>query len=1119
VSVTITGTDFSGVSAVKFGSLNAASYSVDSASQITATAPAHSAGMVDIRVIAFGGTSVKVEADRFTYVPNAAPVASAVSISGTAMYGQTLTGSYTYTDAESDAQGASTFKWYRADDASGTNKAAIAGATSTTYTLTAADAGKHISFEVTPVAQTGTSPGIAVESAFTGKVTEPFYVGNALHFDDADDRLYINSPLTTQVDNITMETWVKADTISSADTYIRIMYNGNSSNSGYGIYLAGASKSVAILVGGLAVITPSTPVTLNTGQWYHIAAVRDNGAWKLYVNGVLQPLTNFTIPNTPTQQFSVGNSYYSNENFVGCIDETRFWTVARTQQQIQDNMYIKLTGEETGLLAYYNYDQGTPAGDNTAISTVINSVSGGSNLSLSGFALSGTTSNFIQSVQMGTFQLENATYEVNENEGAVSVSIVRTGGSEGSVTINYETQDGTATAGTNYTDTTGSVTFASGEASKTISIPIINNHTAGDLSFSISLSALDGVAFGENKTATINISPNSAPMASAVSIAGMATYGQTLTGSYTYSDTESDAQGASVFKWYRADNASGLNKEPISGATGITYTLQTADVGKYISFEVTPVANTGASPGTAVSSDYTAAVQRAECATEIGITPVLSSKTDTSVTLTSVAGYEYICVANGAAVSTGTWQDSNTFTGLEASTAYDFYQRVKETATHKASAVSSKLDVSTDGAPLTGTATISGTAAYGQTLTASLTGSNNTGTLSYQWMRDGSDISSATSSTYTLAEDDIGSTISVKITSDVQTGTRTSAATSVVQKADAASPAAPVLSGKTQTSVTLTAAAGYEYICVADGAAVSTGTWQDSNVFSGLTSATAYDIYQRIKETATHHASAVSTKLDVTTDGDPLTGTANISGTAVFGQTLTASLTGSNNSGTLSYQWVRGSSDISSATGSTYTLVEADIGSTISVKITSSVETGTRTSAATSAVQKADAASPAAPALSGKTQASVTLAPVAGYEYICVADGAAVSTGTWQDSNVFSGLTSNTAYDFYQRVKETATHKASVVSSKLGVTTAAPALTEQRASRNGGIRADTDRVINRQQQYGNAFVPVGARQQRHPVRNKLRIYADSGGYRRSNQREDHKQRRDGHRHQRRDSAG
>jgi len=55
-SVVITGVGFTGATAVKFGSTNAASYVVDSDTQITAVAPAHAAGSVGITVVTPGGT-------------------------------------------------------------------------------------------------------------------------------------------------------------------------------------------------------------------------------------------------------------------------------------------------------------------------------------------------------------------------------------------------------------------------------------------------------------------------------------------------------------------------------------------------------------------------------------------------------------------------------------------------------------------------------------------------------------------------------------------------------------------------------------------------------------------------------------------------------------------------------------------------------------------------------------------------------------------------------------------------------------------------------------------------------------------------------------------------------
>jgi hypothetical protein len=88
---------------------------------------------------------------------------------------------------------------------------------------------------------------------------------------------------------------------------------------------------------------------------------------------------------------------------------------------------------------------------------------------------------------------------------------------------------------------------------------------------------------------------NTVPMVSAVHLAGVPEVGQMLTGTYTYSDSDGDPEGASLYRWLRNGNA-------IVGATGSSYALVAADIGALISFEVTPVAQTGASPGTSVAS-------------------------------------------------------------------------------------------------------------------------------------------------------------------------------------------------------------------------------------------------------------------------------------------------------------------------------------------------------------------------------------------------------------------------------------------------------------------------------------------------------------------------------------
>ena len=67
-SVTVTGTDLAAATAVSFGSTPAASFTVDNTNSITAIAPAHAVGTVDITVTTTGGTSTASVAHQYTFV-------------------------------------------------------------------------------------------------------------------------------------------------------------------------------------------------------------------------------------------------------------------------------------------------------------------------------------------------------------------------------------------------------------------------------------------------------------------------------------------------------------------------------------------------------------------------------------------------------------------------------------------------------------------------------------------------------------------------------------------------------------------------------------------------------------------------------------------------------------------------------------------------------------------------------------------------------------------------------------------------------------------------------------------------------------------------------------------
>ena len=96
-------------------------------------------------------------------IPNIAPKASNVKVTGDTTVGKTLKASYTYSDFDKDKEGTSTYQWYRSDTINGKNKKAISGATKSTYKLSTIDKGKYISLYVTPIAKTGERSGITVK--------------------------------------------------------------------------------------------------------------------------------------------------------------------------------------------------------------------------------------------------------------------------------------------------------------------------------------------------------------------------------------------------------------------------------------------------------------------------------------------------------------------------------------------------------------------------------------------------------------------------------------------------------------------------------------------------------------------------------------------------------------------------------------------------------------------------------------------------------------------------------------------------------------------------------------------------------------------------------------------
>ncbi|WP_157497473.1 MSCRAMM family protein [Leifsonia sp. Leaf264] len=270
----------------------------------------------------------------------------------------------------------------------------------------------------------------------------------------------------------------------------------------------------------------------------------------------------------------------------------------------------------------------------------------------------------------------------------------------------------------------------------------------------------------------------------------------------------------------------------------------------------------------------------------------------------------------------------------------------------------------------TPTPTIAGIARYGSTLTASpgVWGPIPV-TVAYQWLRNGTAIPGATSAGYVIAAGDIGARISVRVKgskSGYTPETRLSVQTSAVGPRLFTTAPTPRITGTVRVAATLAATVG------AWAPAPTTLTYQwyrNGTAISGATGAVlklgAADVGKRMTVRVTAARTGFATTARMSTQTTPVaqgrltaTPTPTITGTTRVGRVLTV------HAGTwkpapvgLSYTWRRNGVAIAGATGTattTYTLVKADVGATITCTVVST-KTGyvsvTKTTAKTAVVR------------------------------------------------------------------------------------------------------------------------------------------------------------------------
>jgi hypothetical protein len=209
----------------------------------------------------------------------------------------------------------------------------------------------------------------------------------ALHFAGDDDWVTgTNSSLPQGNNPRTIEAWIRYNTGNDKSIFNYGTFSNNQKFTLHlynGVYIIGEGNDL------------STGFAVNDGNWHHVAVTHDGTTTVVYVDGIVRGTKNTTY-NTTGTYFQLGISDRNGSmdfRYQGTMDNVRVWNIARTQQQLQDNMYASITSA-TNLVASFDFEEGIPNGDNTAITTVIDGT-GIANGTLNNFTRTGTTSNYV----------------------------------------------------------------------------------------------------------------------------------------------------------------------------------------------------------------------------------------------------------------------------------------------------------------------------------------------------------------------------------------------------------------------------------------------------------------------------------------------------------------------------------------------------------------------------------------------------------------------------------------------------------------------------------------------------------------------------------------------------
>ena len=156
-------------------------------------------------------------------------------------------------------------------------------------------------------------------------------------------------------DNITLMGWFSAENVVPNNHQVIFEFRNNDTDQNFGAVLLDNGEIECRYNNTYFYLN----TTINSNYWHHLALIYNNGNLSVYFDGLLinSVAVNQITTNTYSE-FRIGGSNTYSFDFNGLIDNVSMWNISMTQTNIQQYINCPPTENESGLVGYWNFEQG-----------------------------------------------------------------------------------------------------------------------------------------------------------------------------------------------------------------------------------------------------------------------------------------------------------------------------------------------------------------------------------------------------------------------------------------------------------------------------------------------------------------------------------------------------------------------------------------------------------------------------------------------------------------------------------------------------------------------------------------------------------------------------------------